>query len=173
MIKYIGMGERTTVGEGEVTERRARALRSYAIQLGVDPDDVIGVLEARFGSRMASAAFAAGEQVWGDDTLSPRERSLIVLAALITQGGAESRMRGHVRLALANGAKPEELEATIATVGVYAGFPRASAAIELVADELARAGSPIAGVESPSERGPDRPTGRVRRLLGLGPRSRR
>ena len=95
------------------------------------------------GERMAADAMVVGETAWVDDTLSLRDRSLIVLSALAAQGGVESRMRGHVRLALAHGVTPEEMEAAMALLGAYAGYPRASIAIEVVADELERLGRPI------------------------------
>lgn len=70
--------------------------------------------------------------------LSLRDRSLIVLAALITQGGVESRLRTHVRWAIEHGSNREELEALVTLLAVYVGYPRASLAMEAVRDELDR-----------------------------------
>lgn len=44
---------------------------------------------------MEATTAAAG--AWPDDVLSLRDRSLIVVASLITQGAVETRLRGHVR----------------------------------------------------------------------------
>jgi enoyl-CoA hydratase/carnithine racemase len=66
----------------------------------------------RFGERLASGAIAAGEPAWAEGSpLSVRERSLLVLAALVAQGGADARLRAHVRLALQNGVSADELDA--------------------------------------------------------------
>lgn len=124
-------------------DRYARARRAYAIQLEVPEEELEQRLAELLGERMAADAMAVGETAWVDDALSLRDRSLIVLAALAAQGGVESRMRGHVRLALAHGLTPEELEAAMALLGVYAGYPKASVAIEVVADELEQLGRPI------------------------------
>jgi 4-carboxymuconolactone decarboxylase len=94
------------------------------------------------GERMAREAITAAGGAWVDDCLSPRDRSLIVVASLVTQGGAESRLRGHIRWALEHGATGEELEALMTLLAVYAGYPRASIAIELLRDELANREDP-------------------------------
>jgi 4-carboxymuconolactone decarboxylase len=96
----------------------------------------------RFGHRFAEEAFHVAGDAWQDDSLSLRDRSLIVLAVLATQGGVESRLRPHVRWALEHGATPAELDALACLVAAYAGFPRASVALETIRDELRLAGVP-------------------------------
>lgn len=59
-----------------------------------------------------------------------------MLAALITQGGVESRLRQHVGWALEHGATGEELEALASLLEVYAGYPRASVGMEVIRDVL-------------------------------------
>jgi 4-carboxymuconolactone decarboxylase len=88
------------------------------------------------GERMAREAINAGGGAWVDDCLSLRDRSLVVVASLVTQGGADARLRGHLRWAVDHGATREELEALIALLAVYVGYPRASTAMELLRDEL-------------------------------------
>jgi 4-carboxymuconolactone decarboxylase len=88
------------------------------------------------GDRMATEAINAAGGAWVDDCLSLRDRSLIVVASLVTQGGVEQRLRGHLRWALDNGATREELEALISLLAVYTGYPRASTAIQLLRNEL-------------------------------------
>jgi 4-carboxymuconolactone decarboxylase len=61
-----------------------------------------------------------------------------VVAALIAQGGVDPRLRGHVRWAIEHGSNREELEALVTLLAVYVGFPRASAGMEIVRDELAK-----------------------------------
>lgn len=56
----------------------------------------------------------------------------------MTQGAAGERLREQVRLALAAGLTAGELEAAVTLLAPYAGFPRASVAMEVVRDELGR-----------------------------------
>ena len=92
----------------------------------------------RFGDRFGEEAIYSAAGAWVDDALSLRDRSLIVVAALITQGGVEDRLRGHVRWAVEHGSTREELEALVTLLAVYVGYPRASAGMEVVREELAR-----------------------------------
>ena len=66
---------------------------------------------------------------------------MVVLSCLITQGGADSRLRGHVRWAVRHGVTPEEIEELATLLAIYAGYPRAATAMELIRDELAGLGS--------------------------------
>jgi 4-carboxymuconolactone decarboxylase len=119
-------------------ERFERGLRAYASQLGIPPDEVPSWFEERFGERFGREAVNAGAGAWTDDCLSLRDRSLIVVAALIAQGGVEDRLRGHVRWAVEHGSNRDELEALATLLAVYVGFPRAAAGMEIVRQELDR-----------------------------------
>jgi 4-carboxymuconolactone decarboxylase len=123
-------------------ERRQRGVAAYASQFGVAEAEVERLFLERFGRRFAEEAFHVAGEAWQDDSLSLRDRSLIVLAVLATQGGVESRLRPHVRWALEHGATPAELDALACLVAAYAGFPRASVALETIRDELRLAGVP-------------------------------
>ncbi|MBM3678139.1 MAG: 4-carboxymuconolactone decarboxylase [Actinobacteria bacterium] len=59
---------------------------------------------------------------WGREALTPRERSLIVLAILGTLGRSEE-FALHFRGALRNGATEEDLQDLLFHVMVYAGVP--------------------------------------------------
>jgi 4-carboxymuconolactone decarboxylase len=89
-------------------------------------------LKRTVGERMANEAIHAAGGAWVDDCLSLRDRSLVVLAALITQGGVEERLRGHARWALDHGVTPEELEAMATLLAVYIGYARASVAMQTI-----------------------------------------
>ena len=65
-----------------------------------------------------------------------------MLAVLATQEGSSRSLRPHVRWALEHGATPAELDALACLVAAYAGFPRASVALEAIRDELRLAGVP-------------------------------
>ena len=121
---------------GEEDERWSRGLEAYASQFGIPESEVFGHLSGLVGERMALEAIHAAAGAWTDDVLSLRDRSLIVLAALATQGGVEERLRPHVRWALEHGATPEELEAMTALLAVYIGYPRASVAAGVIRQEL-------------------------------------
>ena len=108
-----------------------------ARQFGVAEDEVEAFMAGRFGERLARGAIAGGETAWAEDSpLSVRERSLLVLAALVAQGGVEARLRAHVRLALQNGLSADDVDAALAFLAVYVGYPRATVAMEAVRDEL-------------------------------------
>jgi 4-carboxymuconolactone decarboxylase len=117
-------------------DRRDRGIEAYASQFGIEPEQVPGYLAERFGERFAEEAISAAGGAWPDDVLSLRDRSLIVVATLITQGAADDRLRTHVRWAVDHGATREELEAVATLLAVYAGFPRASVGMEIVRQEL-------------------------------------
>jgi 4-carboxymuconolactone decarboxylase len=127
-----------------MTERRERGLDAYASQLGIPRDEVQAWFAERFGERFAEEAINAAGGAWPDDCLTLRERSLIVVAALISQGGVEERLRGHVRWAVAHGATREELEALVTLLAVYVGYARASVGMEVVRTELVRLEEPEA-----------------------------
>lgn len=113
-------------------------MRLYASQFGVDEDEIESVFKSHFGERMAEEAFnASGGSAWEEGPLSLRDRSLVVLAALTAVGGAEDRMRPHVRWAIEHGATADEIDALVCLLAVYVGYARASVAMEVVREELA------------------------------------
>jgi 4-carboxymuconolactone decarboxylase len=59
---------------------------------------------------------------WADDTLKPRERSLINLGMIAALGKMEE-FGTHVRGALTNGLTPNEIRAAIQHVLMYCGAP--------------------------------------------------
>jgi 4-carboxymuconolactone decarboxylase len=123
------------MAEGD--ERWHAGLAAYASQFQIPEDEVHEHLRSLIGERMATEAVLATGAAWTDDCLSLRDRSLVVLAALAVQGGVETRLRTHVRWALDHGATPEELEALAALLAVYAGYPKASVAIEVFREVIA------------------------------------
>lgn len=117
-------------------DRRTRGIKAYASQFRIPEDEVVEHMTGRFGERMAEEAFQSAAGAWTDDALSLRDRSLIVLTALAVQGGVEERIRPHVRWAIDHGATLDEIEAAMALLAVYAGYPRATVAMEVVREEL-------------------------------------
>lgn len=116
----------------DADERWRSGLAAYASQFRLAPDEVYGHLSELLGERMASEAINAAGGAWADETLSMRERSLIVVTALAAQGGVDERLGLHARWALDHGVTADELEALLALLAVYVGYPRASVAAEVV-----------------------------------------
>ncbi|MET9761992.1 carboxymuconolactone decarboxylase family protein [Streptomyces sp. NPDC006372] len=67
-------------------------------------------------------------QVWENPDLSPRERSLVTVASLITSGSTE-QLAFHLRRAQENGVSDKELIETITHLAFYAGWPKAMSAL--------------------------------------------
>ncbi len=67
-------------------------------------------------------------QVWARPGLSPKQRSLLAVAALTTSGNTEQLVY-HLRLAKQNGATEQELIEAITHLAFYAGWPKAMSAM--------------------------------------------
>src|ERR1700675_2988851 len=61
-------------------------------------------------------------EAWGDETLSPRERSILTLG-LVAAIGKMSEFANHLHGARANGLTPSELRAVLVQVAIYCGIP--------------------------------------------------
>ena len=66
--------------------------------------------------------------VWKRTELSPKERSLVTVAALTTMGNTD-QLVFHLDLARQNGNSEEELIEAITHLAFYAGWPKAMAAM--------------------------------------------
>lgn len=120
----------------DVDDRYERGLDAFASQLGLPREQVRPWFVERFGESFAEEAIHAAGGVWADGALSLHDRSLVVIAALIAQGGVEERLRGHVRWAVEHGCTREELEALATLLAVYVGYPRASVGLGVVRSAL-------------------------------------
>jgi 4-carboxymuconolactone decarboxylase len=61
-------------------------------------------------------------ETWGDETLKPRERSILNLGMIAALGKMEE-FATHVRGALNNGLTPNEIRAALTQVTIYCGAP--------------------------------------------------
>jgi len=84
--------------------------------------------------------------VWQRPGLSPRERSLITVAALVALYRT-GQTPSHLRLALANGVSRDELVEVITHLSFYAGWPSAMTAMTQLKE--------LVGVEDPNGEPPD------------------
>ena len=69
-------------------------------------------------------AWAYGE-MYSRPNLSHRDRQLVTLGMLTSQGGEESELRAHIPLALEVGVTPDEIIEVFLHSIAYCGFPRA------------------------------------------------
>ncbi len=79
-------------------------------------------------------------KVWARPGLTPAQRSigtLSLLAALVRP----EELRAHVRMGLDNGLTPEEIGEVILQCAVYAGFPAAVQAFEVVTEVFEERGA--------------------------------
>ena len=74
-------------------------------------------------------------KVWARPGLDRRTRSCLTIA-LLTALGAENELPMHVRAAIRNDVTPEEIREVIIHAGLYAGIPKANAAMKLADAEL-------------------------------------
>jgi 4-carboxymuconolactone decarboxylase len=74
-------------------------------------------------------------QVWARTQLSPKERSLVTVAALTTNGNTEQLVY-HLGRARDNGASADELIEAITHLAFYAGWPQAMSAMAVAKQVL-------------------------------------
>ncbi len=78
--------------------------------------------------------------LWLRPDLSPRDRSLVTVASLITAGHV-AQVTFHLNKAMDNGLKPEEVSEAVSHLAWYAGWPNAFSAVPVVRSVLeSRAG---------------------------------
>jgi 4-carboxymuconolactone decarboxylase len=117
-------------------DRYELGLDAYASQFHVPREQVRGFFLERVGERFADEAIRSAAHAWTDEVLSLRDRSLLVLAALVAQGGLEGQLRSHARWAIDHGSSREELEEMATLLAIYTGFAKASTALIVIRDEL-------------------------------------
>jgi len=116
-------------------DRAERGIAAYAQIFSVPASQVSAVFAARVGPVFAGEALqAAGGGAWSDPSLTDRDRSIAVVTALACQGISDDRLRTHVRLAQENGLDAAALTALMILLATYAGYPRASLAMETLQD---------------------------------------
>jgi 4-carboxymuconolactone decarboxylase len=75
--------------------------------------------------------------VWARPELARRDRSLVTVAALVTNGSTE-QLVGHLRLGKQNGVGETELVEAIVHLAFYAGWPRAMSAVTVAKQVFAQ-----------------------------------
>lgn len=129
------------------SSRRERGLDVLRTLGGRDPAQAHTQMRARMpGLADDVVDFALGE-VWATAPLDRRTRSLQVVAMLAALGRT-GPLRSHVAGALNHGATPAQIVETLRMVSVYAGFPAAIEAAEVVNDVFRERGIEPAAVQS-------------------------
>lgn len=99
--------------------------------------DNLGELAPQFAALNDDVLFG---EVWAREAeLSPRDRSLATVSALIGAGILDSSLKAHLQKALDNGVTRSELVEVITQFGFYTGWPKAWAAFQLLKEVLAEA----------------------------------
>ncbi len=74
--------------------------------------------------------------LWANDRISPRDRSMLTLALLAAMGNFEE-IPMHIRATANTGASKTDVLETFQHVAIYAGVPRANQALKLAKDTYA------------------------------------
>jgi 4-carboxymuconolactone decarboxylase len=114
-----------------MTDRHARGMEVRRAVLGdahVDrAEAAAGDLDAPFQSLITEAAWGT---VWASEAISRRERSMLTLALLAGLGNHDE-LELHLRATARTGASERDVMEVFQHVAIYAGVPRANAAIRI------------------------------------------
>lgn len=121
-------------------ERRAAEILRQMLPLEIADSMASKKPTSRFGGEMSRLAVEnAYEQLWTRPGLSLKDRSMITISMLIASGN-DRELKVHVESGLRNGVTPAELEEIIYHATAYVGFPRASGALAIATEVIAREG---------------------------------
>lgn len=121
----------------------AKQQRAHEIARQMLPPDTADRMASRqntggFGGDLARLSFEnVYMQLWTRPGLELKERSLITIAMLIAIGN-EKELAGHFESGLRNGLTQQQLEEVIYQATAYVGFPRASSAMRVAGEAVAR-----------------------------------
>ena len=134
-------GERSSqsTGDAGVTDQRyQRGVEVYASQFQIPREEVTSWFGKRVGEHFGEEAILTAASIWVENELSLRDRSLVVIASLITQGDAEQQLRSHTRWAIRHGCTRTQLEELAMVLSVYASEPRSVNGLIVMREELAK-----------------------------------
>ncbi|MDD3881490.1 MAG: carboxymuconolactone decarboxylase family protein [Eubacteriales bacterium] len=94
--------------------------------------DALGEFAPQFASLNDDILFG---EVWSrEEMLSPRDRSLITVSALMASGILDSSLQFHIGKAKENGVTKDEMVEVLTQLAFYAGWPKAWAAMRMAKD---------------------------------------
>lgn len=115
------------VSADPLADRVARGRAVYARNFGLSEVDAEAGMTGRAGALFTAEAYlAAGGPAWHDPALTDRDRSVAVVAALVTQHVTDDRLEPYLALARRHGVSDEGLEALMVLLASYVGQPAAS-----------------------------------------------
>ena len=111
--------------------RSGRAV--YARNFGVTPDEAEVILTDRAGAQYAHEAFlAAGGPGWNGSGLTDRDRTIAVIAALVSQHVTDQRLITYLNGARSAGVTEQGLADLMVLLTAYLGQPAPSFAMHTV-----------------------------------------
>ena len=135
----------------DATVRQERYHRGLEVLKKIKGDSVIELADSlqKISPELGyqTVAWAYGDS-YSRPALSPRDRQLVTLGMLTSQGGEETELRAHIPLALEVGLTPDEIVETFLHAAVYCGFPRAINATQTARKVFSERGVSIAAAQS-------------------------
>lgn len=102
--------------------------------------DALGEFAPQFAALNDDVLFG---EVWArEEQLSPRERSLITVTALMTSGILDSSLEFHLQKAKENGITQTEIVEALTQLAFYSGWPKAWAAFRMAKEIWQSQGGP-------------------------------
>lgn len=99
--------------------------------------DYLGTFAPQFAELNDDVLFG---QVWSrEEQLSPRDRSMITVAALMGAGITDSSLKGHLEKAKENGVTKDEIVEIITQLAFYTGWPKGWAVFSIAKDVYSEA----------------------------------
>ena len=88
--------------------------------------DILGDFAPKFAELNDNVLFG---QVWArEEQLSPRDRSVVTVTALMASAVLDTSLRAHIEIAKSNGITRDEMVEILTHAAFYAGWPKAWAA---------------------------------------------
>lgn len=116
-----------------MTDRAAAGRAIYARNFGLDEAETNRIMTDRVGATYADEVFeVAGGQGWQSPALTDRDRSVAVIATLVSQHVVDERLAVYLSLARRSGLDQQSLTALMVLLTAYVGQPYASAAMAAV-----------------------------------------
>ncbi len=124
-----------------MTDRIAAGRAVYARNFGVTEAEAERILTSRVGADFTRETFsAAGGMGWQSESLTDRDRSVAVVAALVAQNVTDERLITYLKLARRNGVDERGLSTLMVLLTAYVGQPYTSAAMQAVRRSAATGG---------------------------------
>ncbi|MFT3877112.1 MAG: carboxymuconolactone decarboxylase family protein [Propioniciclava sp.] len=97
--------------------------------------DSLGEFAPKFAQLNDDVLFG---EVWSrEEELSPRDRSMITVTALMASGVLDGSLRHHIERAQSNGVTAQEMAELLTHAAFYAGWPKAWAAFRMAKEVYA------------------------------------